>query len=201
MSFKVGQCLLTVYAGKSKQRWRWRRKQWRWWRRGQGRQTSATDLENRNNWVSSKTLSTIITVVVQCDYCCWQLTVFLMIRPNCHSPNVALTTLPHTFFSRFLHDFIFQKHFHSCFSYQVIKWVGLKILQFVQKYVLSSRKAFPLKRTWVENTFGSIQFNKKLLLNFVRWKQYIFSFYIYSFIFSCFIFPRFMLSSKNIPPT
>ena len=47
-------------------------------------------IEMCNNWVSSKTLSTIITVVVQCDYCCWQLTVFLMIRPNCHSPNVAL---------------------------------------------------------------------------------------------------------------
>ena len=130
-------------------------------------------------------------MVVQCDYCCWQLTVFLMIRPNCHSPNVALTTLTHTFFSRFLHDFIFQKHFHSCFSYQVIKWVGLKIFTICAEICVELQKSFSIEKNlggkylWVHSVQQKTTFElcpvKAIYFLVLYLLVYIFLFYISSF--------------------
>ena len=119
-------------------------------------------------------------MVVQCDYCCWQLTVFLMIRPNCHSPNVALTTLPHTFFSRFLHDFIFQKHFHV----SVIKLSSAEICAELQKS-FSIEKNLGGKYLWVHSVQQKTTFElcpvKAIYFLVLYLLVYIFLFYISSF--------------------
>ena len=89
---------------------------------------------------------TIITVVVQCDYCCWQLTVFLMIRPNCHSPNVALTTLPHTFFFQIFTRLHFPKTFSLMFQLSSYQVGGLKDFTICAEICIELQKSFSIEK-------------------------------------------------------